>query len=67
MSEERSRMIANAAAYLNISGERFIECAISSALLSLAERDKVLCFIFSRSGGADWQELEAAAHSDVSS
>jgi hypothetical protein len=58
-------MVANAAAYLNISGERFIECAISSALMSLAERDKVLSFIFARSGGADWRELETAAHSDV--
>jgi chromosome condensin MukBEF MukE localization factor len=51
-------MVANASAYLNISGELFIQMAISAALMSLAENDKVLSCILARSGGADWDDLE---------
>jgi hypothetical protein len=60
MSEARSRMIANAGAYLNITGEQFIQSAISAALLSLCQRDAVFSYILSRSGGTDFDELEKA-------
>ena len=50
-------MVANASAYLNISGEQFIQAAISSALMSLCEHDKVLSFILLRSGGIAFDDL----------
>jgi hypothetical protein len=61
MSEARSRMVANASAYLNISGEQFIQAAISSALMSLCEHDKVLSFILLRSGGVEFDDLSKVA------
>ncbi len=57
MSEARSRMVANASAYLNISGEQFIQLAISAALMSLADNDKVFSYIIARSGGVDFDDL----------
>jgi hypothetical protein len=65
MPESRSRQIANAAAYLNITGEEFIQSAITAALLSLAEADKVFAHVLARSAGIDWQDLASATHGDV--
>jgi hypothetical protein len=64
MPESRSRQIANAAAYLNVTGEEFIQSAITAALLSLAGADKVFAHILARSAGVDWAEL-VSDHSDV--
>lgn len=57
MTEARSRMVANASAYLNLSGEQFIQLAISAALMSLADNDAVFSCIIARSGGVDWKDL----------
>jgi hypothetical protein len=65
ITPERRSQIAVASAALGISGARFIECAIISALWTLAERDKVLAHMLARAGGVDWAELEAANHADL--
>lgn len=40
LTEERRRQIALAAAYLGVSGEKFIEKAIDDALTTIAETNR---------------------------
>ena len=42
MTNERSRKVALAASYLGVTGEDFIQIAISSALLTIADHDNAL-------------------------
>lgn len=65
VTEARSRQIANAAVYLNISGEEFIQSAILAALISLGQTDAVFAHILARSAGVDWQELAVATHGEL--
>lgn len=65
LTPERRSQVAVAAASLGISGTRFIECAIYTALVTLAERDKVLAHMLARAGGVDWADLAAADHAEL--
>ncbi len=58
VSRARSEQIAMAAAELDCSGEQFIQCAITAALLSLASRDKTLAMCFARAAGLSWEQLK---------
>ena len=61
MPEARSRQIAAAAAHLDITGEDFIQSAITAALLSLCEADRSVAYLIARVSGVEWDTLEFAA------
>jgi hypothetical protein len=61
MTECRAKQIAIASAELGVSGEVFIQSAITAALLTAAEHNDTLALAFSRAAGAGWDELQAIA------
>jgi hypothetical protein len=61
MPEVRSQQIALAAASLDITSEQFIQTAITTLLLTVAEHDSPLAFALARAGGASFDDLEALA------
>lgn len=67
MPECRSRQVAAAAAHLDITGEEFIQSAITAALLSLAEHDptRTVAYAFARAAGVSWETLEYAARQEA--
>ena len=65
MPSTRAKQITMAAAYLSVSGEGFIQAAISAALMQLCARDKVFAVLLMRTAGVDWEAIEQAEHADV--
>ena len=63
--EARSRQIATCAAYLNISGDEFIQSAITAAILSLCENDRNFSYLIARATGVEWNTLEFAARQEA--
>jgi len=63
--EARSRQIAAASAHLQISGEDFIQAAISAALLQLCEADRSFAYALCRVSGVEWSTLEFAARQEA--
>jgi hypothetical protein len=61
----RSRQIAAAAAHLQITGEDFIQSAVTAALLSLCEGDRSFCYALARVSGVEWSTLEFAARQEA--
>lgn len=61
----RQRQIATAAAYLNISGEMFIQSAITTALLCLAQADPTFALMLARAAGVTFDTLEFAGREDT--
>jgi hypothetical protein len=61
----RQRQIAMAAAFLDISGELFIQSAITAALLSLAQADPTFALMLARAAGASFETLEFAEREDL--
>jgi hypothetical protein len=61
MPEVRSQQIALAAASLGITSEQFVQTAITTLLLTVAEHDSPLAFALARAGGASWDDLKALA------
>jgi hypothetical protein len=65
MPKARSRQIACASAFLDVTGEEFIQSAITAALLSLAESNSTFCLMLARSTGVEWNTLELAARQEA--
>ena len=65
MPEVRARMIAAAAAYLDVSGETFIQSSISAALATLAENNETFGLILLRIAGVDWDDLTKLRRDEV--
>lgn len=61
MPEVRSQQIALAAASLDITSEQFVQTAITTLLLTVAEHDAPLAFALARAGGVSWDDLVAMA------
>ncbi len=65
MPECRSRQVAAASAYLDITGEEFIQSAITAALISLAEHDRTFAYSLARAAGVEWETIEFAARQEA--
>jgi hypothetical protein len=65
MPKSRARQIAAASAYLDMTGEEFIQSAITAALLSLAEHDRTFGHMLTRAAGVEWSTLEFAARQEA--
>jgi len=63
----RQRQITMASAYLDISGEQFIQSAITAALLSLARADPTFALMLARAAGASFDILEFAEREEITS
>lgn len=58
MPESRRRMVALCAAYCNVSGEAWLQSAITAAMMALAERDEMFSYMLVRASGAEWDSIE---------
>jgi hypothetical protein len=65
MPEARSRQIAAASAHLDITGEEFIQSAITAALVSLAQADRSFAYSLARATGVEWETLEFVARQEA--
>lgn len=67
MPKARSRQIAAAAAFLDVSGEDLIQSSITAMLISLAEGDTsgTLKYAYARAAGVEWDTLAFAAHQEA--
>jgi endonuclease/exonuclease/phosphatase family metal-dependent hydrolase len=65
MPETRSRQVAVASAHLDVTGEEFIQSAITAALLSLCEADRSFCYALARAAGVEFETLEFTARQEA--
>ena len=65
MPECRSRQVAAASAHLDVTGEEFIQSAITAALVSLAQADRTFAYALARVSGVEYDTLEFAARQEA--
>jgi hypothetical protein len=65
MPECRSRQLAAASAHLDVTGEEFIQSAITAALISLAQADRTFAYVLARVSGVEYDTLEFAVRQEA--